>query len=443
MKWTRSCLPELIRASPMTRKNRTIRQSAARNSYSRATRPMPPQRSRDVAKVSSSEPESLPAAISCSTGRNSSSRWKAIPSETQTNVEPMRLKRSGEAANLFAEFEPCTQWPYSSWTRRFRSSPGHGRDALRSSVVARKISREWSVKVSRANAAPGGLDLARRLRVVPEISEGARVGPGSTEAAPHPLEQSVRLVERSLGREARQVECLRVPSVRGEERLDLGPCPRVAELAFHDLQDFIEAVARELDERPHPRRGRSTRPLSARVEGLPAVRGQGAHVIRLHALFDHIPEEVLEQCLREAGRLSELETRAERGEQLPFDGARRRLLDSRDLCQEAADPPLGRDEQAPRAFVQAEDERLVRPEFLPELEHRALGLGPRRHHSAAVIADGQLRMCPMSKWSRRRWPAIVPDQCPSALVSGAADRSSDASAGTIGSPTRISPPTRI
>src|SRR2546422_9237116 len=73
----------------------------------------------------------------------------------------MRLKRSGEAANLFAEFEPCTQWPYSSWTRRFRSSPGHGRDALRSSVVARKISREWSVRVSRPYAAPDGVEFAK------------------------------------------------------------------------------------------------------------------------------------------------------------------------------------------------------------------------------------------------------------------------------------------
>src|SRR3989454_730644 len=322
MKWTRSCLPELIRASPMTRKNRTILQSDARNSYSRATRPMPPQRSSDVAKVSSSVPESLPAAISCSTGRNSSSRWKAIPSETHWNVEPMRLKRSGEAANLFAEFEPCTQWPYSSWTRRFRSSPGHGRAALRSSVVARKISREWFVSVSRPYAAPdgvefakyGGVDLARRLRVVPEISEGARVGPGSTEAAPRPLEQRVRLVERSLGREARQIEGLRVSSVRDDERLNRGSCVPVAELGFYDLQDFIEAVACELDERPHPRGGRSAGPLPARVERFPAVRGQGANVIRFHAFFDHVPEEGFEQCLRKPRRLSELEARAERGE---------------------------------------------------------------------------------------------------------------------------------
>src|SRR2546427_9940241 len=73
----------------------------------------------------------------------------------------MRLKRSGEAANLFAEFEPCTQWPYSSWTRRLSSSPGHGRDALRSSVVARKISREWSVRVSRPYAAPDGVEFAK------------------------------------------------------------------------------------------------------------------------------------------------------------------------------------------------------------------------------------------------------------------------------------------
>src|SRR3989449_4386151 len=288
-----------------------------------------------------------------------------------------------------------------------------------------------------------GLDLGRRLRVVPEISEGACVGPGPTEAASDSLEQRVRLVEGSFRREARQIERLRVTSVRDDERLNRGPCVPVAELAFHDLQDFIEAAAGELDERPHPRGGRSTRPLPTRVQGLPAVRGQGAHVIRLHALFDHVPEEGFEQCLREAGRLSELEARSQRGEQLPFDGARRRLLDSRDLGQKAADPPLGRDEQAPRAFVQAEDERLVRPEFLPDLEHRALGLGPRRYHSAAMIADGQLRMCPMSKWSRRRWPPVAPDQCPSALVSGAAARTSDASAGTIGSPTRISPPTRI
>src|SRR2546426_76175 len=400
MKWTRSCLPELILASPMTRKNRTILQSAARNSYSRATRPMPPQRSRDVAKVSSSVPESFPAAISCSTGRNSSSRWKAIPSETHMNVEPMRLNRSGEAANWFAEFEPCTQWPYSSWTRRFRSSPGHGRAALRSSVVARKISREWSVRVSRPYAAPGGVEFARLLRVVPEISESARVGPGSTEAASYALEQRVRLVERSLGREARQVECLRVSSVRDDERFDRASCVPVAELAFHDLQDFIEAVACELDERPHPRGGRSTCPLPARVERFPAVRGEGAYVVRFHAFFDHVPEERFEQCLRETGRLSEFEARAERGEQLPFDGTRRRLPDPRDLGQEAVDPPLGRDEQTPRAFVQAEDERFVRPEFLPDLEHRALGLGPRRHHSAAEIADGQLRMCPMPKWFR-------------------------------------------
>src|SRR5436309_789190 len=149
------------RAAPMTRRNRTIRQSAARNSYSRETRPMPPQRSRDVAKESSSDPESLPAAISWRTGRNSSSRWNAIPSETQTNVEAMRLRRSGDTANSFAEFEPCTQWPYSSWTSRLSSSPGHGRAALRSSVVARKISREWSVRVSRPYAAPDGVEFAK------------------------------------------------------------------------------------------------------------------------------------------------------------------------------------------------------------------------------------------------------------------------------------------
>src|SRR2546430_16844200 len=51
----------------------------------------------------------------------------------------------------------------------------------------------------------GGLDLARRLRVVPEISESARVGPGSTEAASYALEQRVRLrsEERRVGKECR------------------------------------------------------------------------------------------------------------------------------------------------------------------------------------------------------------------------------------------------
>ena len=120
---------------------------------------------------------------------------------------------------------------------------------------------------------------------------------------------------------------------------------------------------------------------------------------RLDALLDHVAEERFEQGLRETGGLSELEARAERGEELPFDGALCRLLDPSDLGQEALDPPLGRDEQAPRALVEAEDERLVRPEFLPELEHRALGLVPRRHHAPAVIADRQLRMCPMPRRS--------------------------------------------
>jgi len=36
-----------------------------------------------------------------------------------------------------------------------------GRAALRSSVVARKISREWSVKVSRPYAAPDGVEFAK------------------------------------------------------------------------------------------------------------------------------------------------------------------------------------------------------------------------------------------------------------------------------------------
>src|SRR2546427_781614 len=180
MKWTRSCLPELIRASPMTRKNRTIRQRAARNSYSRATRPMPPQRSRDVAKVSSSVPESLPAAISCSTGRNSSSRWKAIPSETHTNVAPMRLTRSGEAANLFAGFvdfgeegkDLVRPQPCFLLGRLGRGLCGR----LAREFVGDSLDQDLEVRqLPPHHPESGGLDLSRRLRVVPEISEGAGV----------------------------------------------------------------------------------------------------------------------------------------------------------------------------------------------------------------------------------------------------------------------------
>src|SRR5436309_3119872 len=249
------------------------------------------------------------------------------------------------------------------------------------------------------HAEPGGLHLTRRLRVVPEISEGARVRAGSAESASRSFEQRIGLVERSLGGESGQVESLGVSPVRGDERLDRRPRTFVAELALHDFQDLVEAVARELDESSHTGGRRAARALPARVEGFPSVHRQGAHVTRLDALLDHVAEEGFEQGLRETGGLPELEARTERGEELPFDRALCRLLDPSDLGEEAVDPPLGRDEQAPRALVEAEDERLVRPEFLPELEHRALGFVPRRHHAPAGIADGQLRMCPMPRRS--------------------------------------------
>ena len=67
----------------------------------------------------------------------------------------------GCAANACAEFDPWTQWPYSSWTSKFKSSPGGGRAALRSSVVARKISREWFVSAPSSYAAPDGVTFTR------------------------------------------------------------------------------------------------------------------------------------------------------------------------------------------------------------------------------------------------------------------------------------------
>ena len=121
------------------------------------------------------------------------------------------------------------------------------------------------------HAEPGGLHLARRLRVVPEISEGARVRAGSAESASRSFEQRIGLVERSLGGESGQVESLGVSPVGGNKRLDRRPRTFVAELALHDFQDLVEAVARELNESSHTRGGRAAHALPARVEGFPAV----------------------------------------------------------------------------------------------------------------------------------------------------------------------------
>src|SRR5439155_17497352 len=99
------------------------------------------------------------------------------------------------------------------------------------------------------------------------------------------------LVERSLGGESGQVEPLGVPPVGGKKRLDRGPRTVVAALALYGFRDIVEAVARELSESSHTGGRRAAHALPARVEGFPAVRRQGAHVIRLHALLDHVPEE--------------------------------------------------------------------------------------------------------------------------------------------------------
>ncbi len=159
-------------------------------------------------------------------------------------------------------------------------------------------------KLPTQHSQPRGLHLGRRLSVVPEIPEGARIRSGPAESTAGPLEQRVSLLERSRGGEPRKVERLRVPPVRGAERLDGGPCILVAQFPFDDFQDLIEAAAGQLDERAHARSSRTAHPFPGRVEGLPAVDGEGAHVTRLHALFDHVAEEGLEQRLREAGRLS-------------------------------------------------------------------------------------------------------------------------------------------
>src|SRR5213594_1445441 len=140
-----------------------------------------------------------------------------------------------------------------------------GRHAIRERLEVRQFPAQ--------HAEARRLHLGRRLRVVPEIPEGAWIRSGSAESASGPFEQRVGLVESSRGGEAWEAERLRVPRVRGDERLDGGPCVLVAELAVDDLQDFIEAAARELDERPHARSGRTAHPPAGRVEGLPAIGG--------------------------------------------------------------------------------------------------------------------------------------------------------------------------
>src|SRR2546422_926595 len=86
--------------------------------------------------------------------------------------------------------------------------------------------------------------------------------------------------------------------------------------------------------------------------------------------------------------------------------------------------------------------RAFRPQLLPEVEHRPLGLGPRRQHSTVVIAGRQLRMRPTRRYGSWNEDTAAA-QCSSAPAIGVAARASEASAGAIGSPTRISPPTRI
>src|SRR6058998_2623781 len=291
----------------------------------------------------------------------------------------------------------------------------------------------WDYTQTPAQVEAAGLRMLRReLRVVPEIPEGAWIRSGSAESASGPFEQRVGLVERSRGGEAWEAERLRVPRVRGDERLDGGPCILVAELAFHDLQDLIEATARELDKRPHARSGRTAHPPAGRVEGLPAIGGKSAHVIRLDALFDHVAEEGFEQRLREAGRFSQLEARAVRSEEFPLDWVLRRLLDSRNPGQDRLHPRLGRDEQVAGAFVDTEHERLVRPQLLPEVEHRPLGLGPRRQHSTVVIAGRQLRMRPTRRYGSRNGEYAV-----HSVFVCADDRSSGACLGGIGGRDRV------
>src|SRR3989442_14329148 len=299
-----------------------------------------------------------------------------------------------------------------------------GRHAIRERLEVRQFPAQ--------HAEARGLHLGRRLRVIPEIPEGARIRSGPAESASGPFEQRVCLVERSCGREAREAERLRVPRVRGDERLDGGPCILVAELAVDDLQDLIEAAARELDKRPHARSGRTAHPPAGRVEGLPAIGGKSAHVIRLDALFNHVAEEGFEQRLREAGRFSQLEARAVRSEEFPLDWVLRRLLDSRNPGQDRLHPRLGRDEQVAGAFVDTEHERLVRPQLLPEVEHRPLGFGPRGQHSTVVIAGRQLRMRPTRRYGSRNGEYAV-----HSVFVCADDRSSGAFLGGIGGRDRV------
>ena len=135
------------------------------------------------------------------------------------------------------------------------------------------------------------------------------------------------------------------------------------------------------------------RPLARRVESPSSVSGERAHVIRIGApFFDHVGKNRLDQRFGELGGLSEFEGGPHRGEELPFSRVFRLPLDSRDFRADSIDLCLRRDEDATRAFVDAEHERVVRLKFLPKFEHCPFRFRLRGQHASPRSAGEQLRM---------------------------------------------------
>src|SRR6266568_5048989 len=311
----RSCFPELIRASPITRRNRTIRQRCVRNSYSRLAAVIPPHGSSASPRASSASPDSFPAAISWKTGRNSNSRWNAMPSETQTNVElmtwrtrgaPLVGRREEDLLRMIRERVDLERGARGSDVHHVRrrlddlrrvvrvdrddvpvgnthrrppnlvqeredligSQPATDLQSLRDRLggwIAAEFLRGPADKglemgqLSPEHPEARRLHLRRRLVVIPEVPQRAGVGPRSAELRPGLPEQRVRLVERPFGSEAAEIERLGVPRVRGPERPYRRSGLRLAELRVHGLEDLREPVARELHKGPHPGRASAAR----------------------------------------------------------------------------------------------------------------------------------------------------------------------------------------
>ena len=231
------------------------------------------------------------------------------------------------------------------------------------------------------------LDLSRALVVVPEVPQRARVRCRPSEPRAGLPEQRIRLVECRFGLEAGQLEGLRVPRVRGPERLDRRDRRAVSKFGLDRVKDRREAAACKLNQRPHPRRRPPTELDATRIERLPSTEGDAADVIRADAFLHHVSEERLDERLGQVARLAELEARPEGRQELAFRRVVRGLADARHLRDDLSHRGRCRDEEPARALVCPLDERLVGPKFLPEVEHRALRRALRFKHAAAECME--------------------------------------------------------